>query len=138
VRQKQTQIKGGNMETEYKVKIVKTSSYCYDYGDNIDLIYPVSADWETVSEKTRAQMIDAIRYANILSSDGSFFILVEYSVDDATKNQVFALASDFLKKQTRDKEKEEARKEQAKRKREETALTRKKKQLEKLQKELGI
>jgi hypothetical protein len=126
------------METKYKVKIIKTSSYIYDNYEARNSLWPVTADWEVVDDKTRAEMADAIRYANGKIKDGSVYTLLEYSEDDSTKNEVFKLASDFIKRQKRDREKEETRKAEAKRKRDDSALARKKKQLEKLQKELGV
>jgi hypothetical protein len=126
------------METKYKVKIIKTSSYIYDDYEGRNTLWPVTADWELVDRETRAEMVDAIRYANSRSKDGSVYTLLEYSEDDSTKNEVFKLASDFLVSQKRDREKAETRKVEAKRKRDDSALARKKKQLEKLQKELGV
>jgi hypothetical protein len=128
------------METKYKVKIVKTSSYTYnDYGDSsYSSLWPVTADWEVVDGKTRAELAEAVRYANIKNKDDWVYVLVEYSEDDSTKSEVFKLASDFLEKQKRDVEREEKNKADVKRKRDDTAIARKKKQLAKLQEELGL
>jgi hypothetical protein len=126
------------METRYKVKIIKTSSYIYYDRSDGSVLWPVTADWEVVDGKTRVEMIDAVSYANSKSKDGYVYTLLEYSEDDSTKNEVFKLASDFIESQKRDREKEETRKVEAKRKRDDSALARKKKQLEKLQKELGV
>jgi hypothetical protein len=128
------------METRYKIKIIKSSCSIYgnhNYNDEQVVLSPVTDDWETVDIKTRNEMSLAITYANTKSLDGSMYILLEYSLDDETKNEVFKLASDFMEKQKRDKAKDANRRAEAKRKREDSALSRKKKQLEKLKKELG-
>jgi len=118
-----------------KVKIIKAHViYDYDgYQDNT-LFYPVAGDWEEVNQKEYLEIKDAIKYANMNSSDVKY-LLIEYS--ENTKDEMFKSASDFKDKIKKREEAEQKQKEEAKQKREEKAMERKKKQLEKLKRELG-
>jgi hypothetical protein len=118
-----------------KVKVIKSTTHIYDDYDNFSALFPVSADWEEVTCEEAERIREAVNYANMNKRNSNgVYVLIEYS--EAIKEEVFKLASDFMKAEEKRRLADERRKEEAKRKREEKALERKRKQLEKLKKEL--
>lgn len=128
------------MSDKVKVKVIKSSHYIEGYGgyeDNaFNILYPVSTDWEEVIPIEREEIAEAVRYANHQrTQNGEHYVMLEYN--DDIRNEVFDLASKFKEKMEKEKARDEARKEEAARKRLEKAEERKRKQFEKLKKELG-
>lgn len=120
-----------------KIKIIKIYDDYDSYRDYANSIfYPVTEDWEEVTQQKISEIRDAIQYANsdYKNVDGRY-VLIEYG--DSLTAEVFKKASDFKIKMQKQKEKEARIQAEAKAKRDEKALSRKIRQLEKLKKELG-
>lgn len=119
-----------------KVKIIRMrKDFCYDCGGQ-EFLYPVTSDWEEVSQNEYYALQQAIGRANsMIKRDDDQYVLVSYSGNESA--EVSDLATKWLKKFEEDRKKEEERKAKEKERRAETALKRKQKQLEKLKKELG-
>lgn len=120
----------------FKVKIISCESYLYDWHEyeNRNVFFPITSDWEEVDENEKQEIEEAIRYANSLQSKKKYYLIEYY---DGIKTEVFEKASQFKKQLNKRKQDEEKRKAEAKLKKEASALNRKKKQLEKLKRELG-
>ena len=80
---------------------------------------------------------DAVRYANSSRKYNSDFYYTVITLGDEVDEEVYQSADDFLIKMEKKKQQELKAKQRAEEKKNETALARKKKQLEKLKKELG-
>ena len=123
-----------------KVKIIKeyTNTYLeYDDYESKSVFYPYTEDWEEVDQDTIDKLKGKLYLANMkrrLDKDGHFR-LIEYS-EEYTPKLIFKLASEWLKEQEAIAEKERQKREAAKKKKEEQALERKRKQFERLKKEL--
>ena len=119
-----------------KVKVIQVHyNECYECGGNY-VFYPHTGDWEEIEEKDLGKLQDAIGKANAVKGRyDPTLILVRYVEDSVT--EVFNKASEFVAWQKKQEEKKEKAARLAKEKREKSALERKRKQLEKLKKELG-
>lgn len=119
-----------------KVKVIKSSANIgSDYYDDYARLYPVSTDWEEVTLEEANEIQDAVRYANMNNKSSDYYIFLEYNED--VVDEVFKLASQFKTDLLYKKALEEKRAADAKAKRDAQAQERKRKQLEKLKKELG-
>lgn len=117
-----------------KCKIIQVSSY-YDangYESNA-VLYPMTLDWDEVTEEEYNEIRQAVGISNQMSNEQ--YILISY--DESYKNKIFQNVKDWHQAQKEYTEKEAKRKETERLKRESTALDRKRKQLEKLKSELG-
>lgn len=123
------------MET-YKVKVIRGDHLVDGYDDYYtrSVFYPVAGDWQEVTAEERERIREAISYANRKVGTG-FYFLIEYN--ENTLDEMFADAKEFADKMRKVQEKEEARRAEEKRKRDEKSAERKRKQLEKLKRELG-
>ena len=119
-----------------KVKVIlSTSAYCYEC-EGQNSLYPVSKDWEEVTDAEYVKIAEAVSEANrVKKFTDETYVLISY--DDTTLEKMFAKASDFRKSVEERKLKDEKKKKEAADKRKVTKLERKRKQLEKLKKELN-
>lgn len=119
-----------------KVKILLVTSYhCYEC-DGQSNLYPVTTDWEEVSDTEYWEMVQAISDANRMNKDDSSqYILVSYS--ENMKAEIFAKASEFRKSIEDARAKREEEKIKVAKKKKVTALARKQKQFARLKEELG-
>ena len=126
------------MKTEplFKVKVLRSETrYGYDDYDSQCHLYPVSIDWEEVTATRREEIRQAIYNANQMNRSSGYYLMVEYNED--TMTEMFAVASAFAEKIRKEKEKAEQAKAADKAKRDAKAAERKRKQFEKLKRELG-
>jgi len=122
----------------FKVKILKASTHAYDWYDSRAMFYPAAGDWQLVNAKEKRRIESAIQLANSSNKSSSQYIMIEYyEHDDDLLEEIYENASAFAASVEDRNRKDEQRKEVAKRQKEERSLARKKKQLEKLKKELG-
>lgn len=121
-----------------KIKIMMVSGQVCDVCNESDspLLFPVTGDWDEIPDEEYDDYRQAVMRANYkLKHWEDKYILVRY--DDSLAKSVFASAQEFLDDIKKREEAEEKRKKKAAEKKAATALARKRKQLEKLQKELG-
>lgn len=121
-----------------KVKIFKLyDGGCYEC-DAENILAAASVDWEEVTGAEFEKLRDAVYYANRYtltnSSRGFNYCLITH--EEESIQEVYSSYSVFLEEQREKEATEKAKKAAAVKKKNETSLERKKKQLEKLQKEL--
>lgn len=127
------------MTDKTKVKVICVHSrYVSDIDDDcVDVLYPVSEDWEEMTRKEINDLSRSIYYANIevKGETGKTYVLIEYS--ENTKEEVYKLASDFHIAQEKRQIAAEKKKTDAKALRAIRMKSRKLEQLERLKKEFG-
>jgi Na+/phosphate symporter len=112
-----------------KCKIIRVDpSYYSDGYAESPFLYPVTLDWEEVTEKEFHKLKQAVYISNQMNRGQ--YVLVSY--DQSYADQIFQNAKDWHQAQKEYAEKEAKRKET-----ERSVLERKRKQLEKLKSELG-
>lgn len=119
-----------------KVKILKVdASVYYDDCEPRQLFYPVVEDWDEVTDEEYEEIRQAVYIANYNYNREYKYLLIEYT--EETMHEMFKSAKTFTEKMKKEEQKRLRAAEEAKKRREEKALERKRKQLEKLKKELG-
>lgn len=111
-----------------QIQLYRTNTYWYDE----EKVIPAST-WTEVTDEELRELYDAVQYANSDYNSGWRYHILE-RVDNF--QEVFESAKIFTEKMKKEKAASEKRAADAKAKREATSLARKKKQLEKLKKEL--
>lgn len=121
-----------------KAKVMKLHEpVYYDYSErDLGYIAPVTVDWEEMTEEELLEVQSALPYANNQAAKKGYkYILLTY--DDTTPEELFKDCAAFKKSILEHQKAEEKRKADEAAKREVKAEERKRKQLEKLKKELG-
>lgn len=115
-----------------KVKIIKLSQYLTDsyYEEDINILFPMTLDWEEMTEQDYRKLVDAVNKANA-KLNRYRYIVVSYSNDAEMKNEIFKLASDWQKEQDRKEAAYQKKLAEEKKKKEEKAAERRKKNLAK-------
>lgn len=115
------------------LKIEKDQNYCYECDTSSRNFHSVT-NWDEVDTETYDKLVNAINSANQNRKD-SYHYMILTQVDDY--QDIFKSADEFIKYQEEQKKKEEKRAIEYKKCQEQLKLERKRKQLEKLQKELS-
>lgn len=122
-----------------KVKVLKLysiySTDCYEYS-NENILSPATQDWEEISDEKLSELQDALYAINYqtIGRNNFRYVLVTYS--ETSVEEVFKSYDGLMATLKRVQEERDKKKEAEKAKRAEKALERKRKQLEKLKREL--
>jgi hypothetical protein len=119
-----------------RVKLLKGYGK-WEYDDYVSTLTPGVLHWVEMSDEELSELRKAVNMANRKYNRDFVYILIVDGDENSFIEEVFADAKEFLEYERSKAEKEEKRKKEPAAKRAATALERKRKQLEKLKKELG-